>query len=195
MIMHDYSLDNHCRRTVHFAAAVVSVYLPHAFVFIAGKAFDNGGISYPLSVGATFSILYLLFERCLWKKLQSPLGVPDLSGTWKARGLSCHTDEVSGERIAFEMECRIKQTFSKIEVFAETEHSTSRSFMASIESNHAVAILYYAFENTPKNMSDPELQRHSGLIELRITDSTHMSGDYFTGKHRLKYGELTLTKI
>jgi hypothetical protein len=187
--MHDYSLDSHVRRYVHYGLALAAFAFPKLFASL------GGGFAYPLSVGATFGVLYVIFDHWVWRKLESQLHLPNLNGRWKAIGISSHIDTASGERLKFEMECRIKQTFSRIEIFGETDHSTSRSFMAAIESDHAVPILRYAFENTPKNMADNELQRHPGLIELRINDSTHMAGDYFTGKHRLKYGELTLTKI
>ena len=88
------------------------------------------------------------------------------------------------------MQVIIKQTFTKIEVFAETKDSTSRSTMASICTQHAVPIFRYSFENIPKNNANDELQRHPGLIELRVKSNDLLEGSYFSGKHRLRYGEL-----
>jgi hypothetical protein len=67
--------------------------------------------------------------------------------------------------------------------------------MASISTQHAVPIFRYSFENTPKSKASEELQRHPGLIELRIKENNSMQGDYFSGKHRLRFGELTLKKV
>lgn len=120
--------------------------------------------------------------------------LPDLNGDWVADGTSSYADPNTGENLKFRMNVKIKQTFSQIEFFTETENSTSRSFMASIETNHAVPIVRYGFDNTPKNMSDAALQRHPGMMELRVSATDKLEGDYFSGKHRLRFGELTIRR-
>jgi hypothetical protein len=66
--------------------------------------------------------------------------------------------------------------------------------MASIELQHAVPVFRYGFDNTPKNMANAELQRHPGMMDLRISSSDLLEGDYFSGKHRLRYGELVIRR-
>jgi len=193
--MHSYSLDTPVRKTAHFAIALAAFVIPRAFTWATGLAFPGEVVSYPLSVGATFGALYWLFEHALWKKLIFWHHIPNLAGKWTATGVSSHKDPETNEPVRFTMTYIIKQSFSRIEIFGETEKSTSKSFMASLETDHAVPIFRYGFENTPKNTADDELQRHPGMIELRIEPDSRMTGDYFSGKHRLRYGELTLTKI
>lgn len=189
--MHDYSIDTPIRRYVHVAIAVMSLSLP-AFLSWVASFFDNA-TGFTISFGITFTLFYLLFDRYVWKCLAFIHHIPNLNGTWIADGTSSYEDPETGKPFKFQMTVKIKQTFSQIEFYTESKDSTSRSFMASIETNHAVPILRYGFDNTPKNMSDAALQRHPGMMELRIT-SESLEGDYFSGKHRLRYGELILKR-
>jgi hypothetical protein len=192
--MHSYSIDTNARQTVYFVLAIVSFVIPSLVASDWVTHYVGDKLSYPFGVGATFGVLFLLFDRVLWKRLQFILHIPDLNGTWIAKGISSYEDPATGEPIEYEMKYWIKQTFTRIEICGETDKSTSRSTMASLEIDHAVPIFRYAFENTPRNMSDSELQRHPGLIELRLSAASRMTGDYFSGKHRLRYGELIFTK-
>lgn len=192
--MHPYSIDTKARQTVYFVLAVISFVVPGVVGSDWVTHFMGSKLPYPFGVSATFGILFLFFDRLLWKHLQFILHIPNLNGTWTAKGVSSYEDPVTCKPMEFKMHYQIKQTFTRIEICGETDKSTSRSTMASVEVDHAVPIFRYAFENTPRNMSDSELQRHPGLIELRLNDTSKMTGDYFSGKHRLRYGELTLTK-
>lgn len=193
--MHPYSIDTNARQTVYFVLAIVAFVIPGLVASDWVTRYVGDKLSYPFGVGATFGVLFLLFDHVLWKRLQFILHIPNLNGTWTAKGISSYEDPATGKPMAFVMEYQIKQTFTRIEISGETDKSTSRSTMASLEIDHAVAIFRYAFENTPRNMSDAELQRHPGLIELRLNSADKMTGDYFSGKHRLRYGELILTKL
>lgn len=181
---------------VHVTIAVIAFAIPPLFESAIKIFCLPQMLAVPISFGAVFTALYFAFDRFLWKlKLASSLiGVPNLNGQWIAEGVSSYIDPETNEPFHYRMIVTIKQTFSKIEIFTETKDSTSRSTMASLSTQHAKMFFRYAFENTPKNKSDPELQRHPGLIELRINSPDEMVGDYFSGKHRLRYGELTLKR-
>ena len=192
--MHDYSIDTAVRRYAHVVLAIVSMSLPAAIrdTLISIGAPPNLG--FLISFGATFALFYFLFERFVWKWLGAFHRIPNLNGTWAATGVSSYKDPDTGENKEFAMEIRIRQTFSKMEVFTDTAESTSRSFMASMEIEHAVPVLRYGYDNTPKNMSNAELQRHPGMMDLRLTATNTLEGDYFSGKHRLRYGELSMKR-
>lgn len=191
--MHPYSLDNKLRKCIYIVISCISISVPIYFdVLINFLGFEF--ISFTLTFGITFSILFFLVDKYLWKIFKFVNMIPNLEGKWNVIGNSSFKDE-HGENYKFNMEIEIKQTLTSIEIFAETENSTSKSTMASIEMNHSKAIFRYTFENTPKNMSNDELQRHPGMIQLRINSNEDMSGDYFSGKHRLRYGELKLKKV
>lgn len=187
--MHSYSLDSEIRRTIYVALGVAAFALP-AWVESARTLFGlPQSIGYPLTFGLTFGILHFIFDKWAWKLLSTVSLLPNLNGKWIVEGVSSFQDGAG-----FGGEVTIKQTFSAIEIFGEFNSSTSRSTLAGFCLNHAVPVFRYAFENTPKNMADPELQRHPGLIELRIGSTDEMRGDYFSGKHRLRYGEMVLRR-
>lgn len=192
--MHDYSIDTPIRRYVHVAIAIASLSLPAAITWLTTVFSSAPKTGFTLSFGVTFAIFYFVFDQYIWKWLGFAHHLPNLNGEWLAEGKSSYKDPNSGENAKFSMKVKIRQTFSQIEFFTETADSTSRSFMASIETRHAVSILRYGFDNTPKNMSSAELQRHPGMMELRISDDDTLEGDYFSGKHRLRYGELVLKR-
>jgi hypothetical protein len=192
--MHDYSIDTTVRRYAHVVIALVSLSLPAAIrdILATWGAPPNWG--FVISFGATFALFYFLFETFVWKWLTFAHGIPDLNGNWTARGTSSYKDPDTGENRQFSMAVKIRQTFSRMEVFTDTAESTSRSFMASMEVEHSVPLFRYGYDNTPKNMSNAELQRHPGMMELRLTNADTLEGDYFSGKHRLRYGELVMTR-
>jgi hypothetical protein len=199
--VHQYSLDSDARRHAYFGIAVLSGAVPGvalmAIEWVRNIWSSFPVVAWPLSMGATFGLLFMLLDRFAWRAppIRNLLGVPDLSGTWDGSGLSSYQlEEDTGEPTAqFNLVLTIRQTFTRIEFHAETEHSTSRSTMASISTDHAVPIVRYAYENIPKNRANAELQRHPGLMELRYA-SDGLTGDYFNGKHRLRFGELTLRR-
>lgn len=193
--MHYYSIDSEIRKKVHSILAMIALAIPGLFEQV--RTLFNLPVSwgFPLTFGALFGFLYLIVDLFAWKWISSFIKIPVLSGKWLAKGKSSYIDPETNKNYEFKMEIVIKQTFSKMEVFTETNDSTSLSTMASICTHKAMPVFRYSFENTPKSMSDGELQRHPGLIELRIKSQDTMEGDYFSGKHRLRYGELKLERI
>lgn len=186
--MHYYTLDTEIRKKVYVIITLISLSFPAFFESIRSIFGIPAHFGFPLSFSIIFSLFFFVQDKFIWK-LFGKL-IPNLNGSWKANGISSYKDPNTGENFKFEMEVIIKQTFSKIEIYTETIDSTSRSTMASICTQHAMPIFRYSFENTPKNKADEELQRHPGLIELRIKKKNLLEGDYFSGKHRLRYGEL-----
>ena len=186
--MHYYTLDTEIRKVIYIMITLISLSIPILFESLKNIFGIPEEIGFPLSFGAIFSFIFLIQDKLTWKLFGNL--IPNLNGTWDASGVSSYKDPKTGENLEYQMEVKIKQTFTKIEIYTETKDSTSRSTMASICTQHAVPIFRYSFENTPKNKADEELHRHPGLIELRIKDKNHLEGDYFSGKHRLRFGEL-----
>lgn len=192
--MHTYSLDTDIRRHVYIAIGIIALGIPAAFEKARTLFGLPVNIGFPVSSGALYSVMLLITDRWLWRWFARPMGLPDLNGKWIAAGKSSYENPETGRPHEFSMTVQIRQSFSKLEVFTQTESSTSRSTLAGICTEHAVPIFRYAFENAPKSVADAELQRHPGLIELRIESDNRMVGDYFSGKHRLRFGELQLAK-
>lgn len=192
--MHSYSIDTAIRRHAYVSMAIIALLIPAFFEKVRTVFGLPGNYGFPITFSALYGVMHIIFDRYLWHKWPALIGVPDLNGRWTAHGVSSYKDPVTGNSFRFSMEIIIRQTFTHLEVFTETNESTSRSTMASICTQHAVPIFRYAFDNVPKSMADQEMQRHPGMMELRINDDSHLAGDYFSGKHRLRYGEMTLER-
>ncbi len=192
--MHDYSIDTPIRQKLNVGIAVLALTIPTILAWLGEKVGAPKAVTFPLSFGATFALLELFFDKKGWKWIAQLIALPNLNGSWTGRGISSFKDPCTQEPYEFTINIRIKQTFTRLEVFADTEKSTSKSFMASIESQHAVPLFRYGFDNIPKNMADEDLQRHSGHMDLRITGADSMEGDYFSGKHRIRHGEIRFTR-
>jgi hypothetical protein len=192
--MQDYAVDTDIRRQTYVFLAVVALAAPAFFNSVRTIFGLPASFAIPLTASTIFGVLYTLHDQIVWRWLQSWIAVPNLNGKWMATGFSSFKDPISGEPFEFQMEVKIRQTFSKIEIFTRTGDSTSRSTMASICTQHAVPIFRYAFENMPKGLANDELQRHPGLVELGIESNDMMTGHYFSGKHRSRFGDLTLRR-
>lgn len=189
--MHSYSIDQPLRLRVYATVGVVAFVASYFSATIPELVGIPGFTSFSVSFGLVFSIFLFAFDKWLWKLIS---GLPDLNGEWTAEGVSSYQPEQTGEPYKYTMKVQIKQTFSKIEVDTETENSTSLSTMAGFELDHAIPVFRYAFENVPLSRATEELQRHPGLVELRIYASEEMRGDYFSGKHRLRFGGLSMRR-
>lgn len=190
--MHSYGLDGTARQTTYSIIGVLSFLISYRSATIPELFGVSGFIPFSLSFGVVFGVLIFIFDRYAWKLLTR---IPNLNGDWEAVGISSYTmDESEAPNHEFSMNVKIKQTFSRIGISTTTGESTSNSTMASFQLNLPIPVIRYSFENIPMNRSSQELQRHPGMVELRIIDEKEMSGDYFSGKHRLRFGSLTLRR-
>ena len=200
--MHSYSLDIGIRRKVYFGIAVLAFVFPSVMAwllsYVAALHLEIGpNFEWPLSVGTAYGIIFFAVDRWLWRivPLRFVIGIPDLNGDWQGKGVSSYELNADKKPVhPFDMKITIRQTFTRIQVFTETPESVSKSIMASICLDQARPTFSYGFQNSPKSKANPELQRHPGLLELRIYGPSELQGDYFSGQHRLLFGELTFTK-
>ena len=198
--MHSYSLDTAIRTKVVVWSVLVSLGVVNLWPTLMKSLQAVSGLgeqhAYSLTFGTVFGLVYAAVEHWLWRApgLRKVIGVPVLAGRWTAAGVSSFIGP-DGKPFQFTMDVVIKQTFSRLEVYTKTGESTSRSVLAGVYVDHAVPIFRYAFENAPMSMANPELQRHPGLVELHVHSADGMSGDYFSGKHRLRTGSLVMTRV
>jgi hypothetical protein len=192
--MHSYSIDTDARKTVHVLLVLGAIALSGLTFSLASRFQIPQAWVASATTGACFGALYLAFDRWAWRVLTPLHGVPNLNGIWAVRGQSSFRHEGATEPAGFEGEMRIRQSFSRIHLCADFEQSTSKSTMASIQIEGAVTSLGYAFENAPKNLADDSLQRHPGLATAILKDQDTLEVEYFSGKHRLRYGTMTLKR-
>lgn len=198
--MHDYSIDRHPKEKILFFLAFAAIWVtPKLNSSITKLAEDIGWSSSTItliSVTGLFTLIFLLFDRCLWKIawLRKILLVPDLNGIWVCAGRTTLKNgvEVNNE---WEGEITITQSWSKILVYLNTNNSQSKSISASLF--HEVGVGYrllYQYNNDP-TATHLDLSKHSGSSEVLFSENC-MSGNgyYFTDQHRRTVGVLSLER-
>lgn len=191
--MHAYSIDTGARKSATRLLLLAAIGLSGLISSLASRFHIPQAWVASATTGACFGLLYVAFDRWLWRRLTALHGVPDLQGTWSIRGRSSFKPDGT-KHAEFEGDMRIRQTFSRIHLCAEFSQSTSKSTMAALQIQGAVMSLGYAFENAPKNLADDSLHRHPGLATAMLKDRDTLEVEYFSGKHRLRYGTMTLTR-
>lgn len=198
MSMHTYARNCSLHPTLIAVISLVSITLALAIGFLADRAIASFGIPLTgISAVSIFGLLWLLFDRCLWKVglVRRVLLVPDLNGNWKCAG---QTISKGSELVDYKWDATItiSQSWSKMLVRLETSQSSSKSIAASLyhEGDRRYRLIYH-YTNDPKP-SEQELRRHSGLTDLLFNASVRTAeGRYFTDGDRLTVGEMELTRI
>lgn len=191
--MHGYASDNPFRGPkVYFAFGALAIgaasllremaMLPPVAGYIDAAA---------LSAGAIYGGMVLLYERWGWRWLST---LKNLNGTWVGTITTSHNGGTSVPCVV-----RVRQTWTRMAIELETEHSRSRTTMAAFyEEQPGDVGLKYEYVCEPRNLATPTMQTHRGVCMLAITMSQNglrLGGDYFTGRGRETRGEITLTRV
>lgn len=189
--MNDYSMHGHAReRQIYWLAAVAFSVMP-LLTSLSGWL----GVTISVGTATVFGLLFWLFDRHVWRwwPVRVWLGFPNLNGTWKCVGHRLNDDGSSEEEWQGDMS--IIQTWSRLSATLRTGRSLSKSGPASLIREDGVGYcLLYTYVNEPEpNQAD--LHIHRGTCELRFDDTcAEATGFYFTDRHRLTFGRLTLSK-
>ena len=149
-------------------------------------------------VGPSYGLWYSAFlwalDQYVWRlKPLRGLGliqVPDLNGTWTGAINTSFGDSSS----KYPVSLNIVQTWSKILVRLEAEHSHSRSQAAMIRNvDQSTAELAYLYWNEPSMDSAESMQVHRGTAVLELRDET-LDGQYYTGRGRREIGSIRVTR-
>ena len=193
MGMHSYELEG--RGRVVLALAAISVLM----VWALDVGLDAAGyeprwwLSVP-SFGGFYAVLYWLFDNHLWRwrlwRNTGLLKVPDLNGKWEG-----HVESSYGNGSTHEVAISIAQRWSKLLVTFETEQSRSYSITATLKVvDLANPELSYLYVNQPKALAPGSMEMHRGTSSLELKGSV-LEGEYYTGRGRMTYGSITLTRI
>jgi hypothetical protein len=189
--MHTYSMRDCSRERYIFYLSLLAV----AAVAIAKQAAGYLGVFISVTTFTLFAGIFYVFDRWAWRLpwVNKVIGIPDLAGVWKISGT---TNGADGQPREWTGEARIEQTWSRIAISLETEHSRSRSGIAAIERDpgHGFRILY-GYTSEPKR-PDGELRLHRGTCEVIFSDNLR-SGEatYFNDHQRRTCGTMAWTRI
>ena len=148
-------------------------------------AWNSSNVSFwpqSISLLAAYGILYTLFEKYLWRwkifRLLRIVNVPDLRGRWKGTIQSSHKSD--GVNLRLDSFLEIKQTFSKIFVYAYYERSQSGSVVANFAKLNDEIYLFYTYDNEPNSLKSGSMQAHKGTVKLQhLPQEKKLIGSYF----------------
>ena len=188
--MHEYASNNSFRgpRT-YFYTGIVAVALA-SIVDASALVPPLGDLRYaaPLSAFAIYALLIFVYDRWGWRWLST---IKNLNGTWTGEMRSSFDDGSATPCVI-----RVRQTWTRIDIALETQHSRSKTTMAALNGDRIVdGSLQYEFVSEPKNLAPETMQTHHGvcLMDIEKDDSgLRLRGDYFTGRGRETRGEITL---
>ena len=202
---HEYALlggynRSHLGRWLFMVAAAASGILVFALLSAVDLAARLGWpVNLPpaalslIGAGTVYLGLYFLFDRYVWK--YAPVGralkLPDLSGTWACSGLSIDKKPPQ----AWTGTVTISQSWDRVRVHLKTDKSESNSVAAALMSDPIGGHrLMYHYKNEPRQ-GEPELHAHHGFAEIAFAaDCRTAKGEYFNGRGRNTFGDMTLTK-
>jgi len=203
--MHGYIKANTPIEFIYFCLGVISIILSVCIgYFIKGiRVIDFTDYLYIIFAGmplGIYKLLYILFDKWLWKFSAKWLRIANLNGKYEGIFKTSY-DNFQKER---KFTLVIEQTFSKISIKFQTDLSSSESFSAymEIKGNNTV-ILVYNYHNKPRIKSISTLTEHKGTAWLEFDLSTmKFEGFYYTDKRpkdkekaECNYGEMRGEKI
>ena len=196
--MHSYSIDKNVRKKANISIFILSMVLSilgrNYFTAITNAITDlitkNGfqNLIYLVSwldivpnlMGVIFwyGIITLIYEKCLWRYLETLHGIHDFSGIWEG------TLESSYNKKSIPMKITIKQTWQDISIKSEflNTKSISDSNVAAIHMNEIDGIkLYFGYSNSSHDLKN-KMQEHNGYNILRLVDDSTIIGRYFNDR-------------
>jgi hypothetical protein len=191
--MHGYASDNFFRGPkVYFALGVLAILLASGvralFVLPLVAGYVN---TVAVTSGAIYAGLIFLYEQWGWRWLST---IKDLKGTWVGNITTTHN---GGSTVPCVM--RVRQTWTRMAIELETEHSRSRTTMSALYEDHPGDVgLKYEYVSEPRNLAVPTMQTHRGVCSLAIAagpEGPRLSGGYFTGRGRETRGEISLHRV
>lgn len=193
--MHGYEINSSERHNVQYAILIFSLTL----MYFAHPLLESLNVPFWIelpSLPGIYALTLWLFEQYLWKVafFRSLLGVetPLLAGTWEAE-LSSSFDN---HAVPAKAKVTIEQTWRKIFVTLDTNHSLSESLTGSINVKSSTASsLTYNYLNKPKSGAPATMVMHEGTCQLYFgNDLKSISGDYFSGRGRQNHGTIYLNR-
>lgn len=193
--MHPYATDSPERRNVVFGLSLLSVFLAWSL----NRVLQWLGITIPWwldapSVVGIFGSLYAIFDKWLWRwEFWRGIGlirVPKLDRNWQGEGESSYGKQ------QYTVRAKIRQNWTSMSISLESEESVSHSLSASFLLNQPDGIvLSYEYRNDPKPKAKDTMHSHRGTAVLRLTSSSTLEGEYYTGRDRQNYGSLCLGRV
>lgn len=193
-MLHPYATDSDERKHVPLYLAALAIVSAVALSWVLQKIHWPGWLDAPATAGF-YGLYYEWFRRRLWRcrifRKWRWVKVPDISGRWD--GHVCTSfDEQKGKH---SVRAEIIQDWTHLSIKVSSSYSRSHSIVGSILIGDEV-VLDYEYENEPLPGAVETMHAHRGTASLALSsDGNSLSGDYYSGRDRQKFGSLRLTRV
>ncbi|QNR09097.1 hypothetical protein [Macrococcoides canis] len=143
-------------------------------------------LSYSISVT---SLIFILFESCLWKFCYRIHKEPLIFG--KYTGVIKYSHQY-GENKTKDIEVSIEQSYLFSRVYLKTNEISSSSLTSSIVNENGESVLYYTYITNPKDKYSESNPINRGTARL-VINNKGLEGGYWT--NRKTTGDIILNKI
>lgn len=201
--MHTYSTDNKLRPKIIGFIGIASYVFLQGISGIVTELNQSLSLGIDLSVpaaGAVFVVMYLSFEKKLWKnKWLRKFGIvksPNLAGEWTGTIDSVYEPGDQDQEIAV----RIRQSWRKLSIELDGPSSSSRSVGATLLTDQGKPQLVYYYLNEPDYDAPDTMGIHYGTASLtyheseQSTESPVLDGFYYTTPDRKSHGKIRLNQ-
>lgn len=195
--MHTYSINSEEHKHISLYIAVVAILLAWALYLFSKNIFPLPWWIEAPSVIGFYGILYKWFENKLWrnKHIRRVLSIktPLIDGNWSG-SITSHSIHANG-LIPIKKFC-IKQTWSHMLIYLETETSESNSFEASMNVDEfGTPRIHYQYINKPKDSAPETMHVHYGSASAKLDDNGLLQTEYYSGRDRNNMGSFEVKKL
>ena len=90
----------------------------------------------------------------------------------------------------------IRQTWTHVGVYLETETSESSSFEASMNVDEfGIARIHYQYINKPKDSAPETMHVHYGSVSAKLDDQGGLQAEYYSGRDRNNTGSFEVRRL
>lgn len=195
--MHPYSINSEEHKHISLYLAVVAILLAWELYLFSKNVFPLPWWIEAPSVIGFYGILHKWFENKLWrnKYIRRVLSIktPIIDGNWSG-SITSHSTHANG-LIPIKKFC-IKQTWSHVLIYLETETSESNSFEASMNVDEfGTPRIHYQYINKPKDNAPETMHVHYGSASAKLDDNGSLQTEYYSGRDRNNMGSFEVKKL
>lgn len=194
--MHSYE----AARTTRVAGAIAGVSIP--LVWLMDSVLVSVGLDVPTGsnvpyvavlLSAVYAVIYYAFDYRIWRfgllRKCHLVKIPYLGGTWNGYVQYSYDNWET----KYEISIVIKQRWSAIAIWLDTNTSRSRSVSATLRTDLPFPELSYRYLNQPKPNAPTTMEAHEGTTVLELRGDA-LAGEYYTGRGRMQRGLIRLKR-
>lgn len=195
--MHPYSINTEEHKWLALYVMVIAVLLAWTLYWFSKNVFAIPWWLEAPSVIGFYGILHKWLDLKLWKNnyIRKIFGIktPIFDGGWSG-SIKSNSDHADG-LIPIKKFC-IKQTWTHIRIYLETETSESHSFEASMNVDEfGTSRIHYQYMNKPKDSAPESMHVHYGSASAKLDDHGTLQTEYYSGRDRNNTGSFEVKKL